>query len=168
MSYPTCQRGEYIMSSRRADIFLKALCITVLFAVLSACAGSSTSPTDSYDQVNETLNGLERNYESENVDALMKMIGRDYDLDYRELERSVNNELDDFTGFDVDLVVDRVSVDNDTGLIFAETHWTKRRISLNTGREFMINGETVFIFRSLPNGDLALRGMKGDPIFGGW
>jgi len=157
-----------MVSSRRADMFLRMLCIAFFLSVLSACAASNTSPTDEYDQVNETLNGLERNYESENVDAFMKMIGRDYDLDYTALERSVNNELDDFTGFDVDLVVDLVSVDSDTGLIFAETHWTKRRVSLNTGREFMINGETMFIFRSLPNGELVLRGMKGDPIFGGW
>ena len=139
-------------------------CVLLMF---SGCTASTQPVTDDYTQVHDALAGLEQNYEAENADAFMKMVGRDYDLDYSALERSVGEELDNFTGFDIDLVVDRVSVDNDSGMVFAETHWTKRRVSVTTGREFSIDGETVFIFRSLPNGNLLLRGMKGDPIFGG-
>ena len=156
-----------MISCNTSDRVFRALFLGCVILMFSGCAAHAPSVTDDYDQVNETLAGLERNYEAGNADAFMKMVGRDYDLDYSALERSVNDELDDFTGFDVDLIVDRVSVDNDSGLVFAETHWTKRRVSVSTGREFMINGETVFIFRTLPNGNLVLRGMKGDPIFGG-
>lgn len=148
------------------DRAIRALLLGCLLLMFSGCTASTPPVTDDYEQVNSTLSGLEHTYEAENTDAFMKMIGRDYDLDYSALERSVNEELDDFSGFDIDLVLDRVSVDNDSGIIFAETHWTKRRVSVKTGKEFMIEGETVFIFRSLPNGNLMLRGMKGDPIFG--
>jgi len=145
----------------------RAILFGCVLLLLSGCAAQAPSVTDDYNQVHDTLADLEKNYEAENADAFMKMVGRDYDLDFTALERSVNDELDDFSGFDIDLIVDRVSVDNDSGLIFAETHWTKRRVSMRTGREFIIDGETVFIFRTLPDGNLMLRGMKGDPIFGG-
>jgi len=145
----------------------RAILFGCVLLLLSGCAAQAPSGTDDYTQVHDTLADLEKNYEAENADAFMKMVGRDYDLDFTALERSVNDELDDFSGFDIDLIVDRVSVDNDSGLIFAETHWTKRRVSMRTGREFIIDGETVFIFRTLPDGNLMLRGMKGDPIFGG-
>jgi|GEM_PF-2041353 len=150
-----------------AHRILTALCLWCVLFLFSGCAASNQPVADEYDRVNETLAGLEHNYEAENVDVFMRMVGSNYDLDYTALERSVNEELDNFTGFDIDLIVDRVSVDTDTGLVFAETHWTKRRVSLNTGREFMIQGETVFIFKPLPSGKLALKGMRGDPVFGG-
>jgi len=156
-----------MVSGNTAGRLFGALFVGCVVLMFSGCAASTPPAADEYDQVNETLSNLERNYESENTEAFMKGVGRDYTLDYWALERSVNRELDAYTGFDIDLYVDMVSVDSDTGMIFAETHWTKRRVSMNTGREFMINGETIFIFRALPNGDLVLIGMKGNPLFGG-
>jgi hypothetical protein len=151
----------------KRDRILTALCLWCVLFLFSGCAASNQPVSDEYDRVNKTLIDLEHDYEAENMEAFMKKVGRDYILDYTALERSVSRELDDYTGFDIDLIVDMVSVDSDTGIIFAETHWTKRRVSMNTGKEFMIQSETTFIFRSLPDGTLVLRGMKGTPLFGG-
>jgi hypothetical protein len=62
--------------------------------------------------------------------------------------------------------VDRVSVDNDTNLVFADTHWQKRQVLSRTGGEVSRTGRTTFIFKARPDGKLVLRGMKGDRIFG--
>jgi hypothetical protein len=97
----------------------------------------------------------------------MKGVGSNYEMDYTSLEWAVEDELDRFNSFNLRIYVDRVSVDSDTNLVFADTHWDKKRVSSRTGKESTISGRTTFIFKALPDGKLVLRGMKGDRVFGG-
>ncbi len=137
--------------------------------LLYACAGPGTGSTagvDRTDPVNNSLNKLTDSYEKENVDSFMGGVGSDYDLDSFTLERMVRDEFDRYDAFDVSVIVDRVSMDSSGSIVFADTHWTKRRVSLKTGRQGTQSGRTTFIFRVTPDGSLVLKGMKGDRLYG--
>jgi hypothetical protein len=144
-----------------------ALC--VLACVLSACAGTNTgtaADTDRFDRVDKSLGSLTNSYEHENTDSFMSGVGRDYDLDSLALERMIQDEFDRYDAFDVSIVVDRVSTDSSGSIVFADTHWTKRRVSLRTGTQEKLSGRTTFIFRVTQGGNLVLKGMKGDRLYG--
>ena len=94
-----------MVSWRSTDRIFRAFFLGCIVLICTGCAANTPFVVDEYDQVNEVLTDLEQNYEAENTDAFMKRVGRDYMLDYSALERSVNEELDDFTGFDIDLYV---------------------------------------------------------------
>ena len=123
--------------------------------------------TDEFDQVETAIDKLKDSYEREDARTFMKGVGPDYEMDYASLEWAVEDELDRFNSFNLRIYVDRVSVDSDTNLVFADTHWDKKRVSSRTGKESTISGRTTFIFKVLSDGKLMLRGMKGDRVFGG-
>ena len=148
--------------------------ILILFlfsALILSCATTNTGmeekSTKEYDQVETAIEKLSNSYEREDPGTFMKGVGSDYDMDYTSLEWAVKDELDRFNSFNLRIYVDRVSVDSDTNLIFADTHWDKKRVSSRTGEESTVSGRTTFIFKALPSGKLVLRGMKGDRVFGG-
>ncbi len=134
-----------------------------------ACAGpntTSTSNTDRFNTVNNSLGKLTDSYEKGNIDSFMTGVGKDYDLDPITLEQLIQDEFDRYSAFDVSIIVDRVSTDSSGSIVFADTHWTKRRASLKTGREQRLSGRTTFIFRIAPDGTLVLKGTKGDRLYG--
>jgi hypothetical protein len=137
--------------------------------LLIACAAPDAgSPTniDRFNNVNTSLGRLTDSYEGEDTGSFMGDVGRDYDLDYSALERAIQDEFDRYSAFDVSIIVDRVSTDSSGSVVFADTHWTKRRVSMKTGREIKQSGRTTFIFRLAADGNLTLKGMKGDRLYG--
>ena len=145
------------------------LSVVAFILVPLACAAPDTgrvADTDRFDRVNNSLNRLTDSYERENTDSFMGDVGPDYDLDYSALERAIQDEFDRYSAFDVSIIVDRVSTDSSGSIVFADTHWTKRRVSLKTGTQRKESGRTTFIFRVTPDGDLVLKGMKGDRLYG--
>lgn len=145
--------------------FLWCSCILIPFA----CSTPQTGPaanTDDFGRVNNSVNKLTDSYEKEDTGSFMGTVGKDYDLDYSALERMIQDEFDRYSAFDVSIIVDRVSTDASRSIIFADTHWTKRRVSLKTGSEDKKSGRTTFIFRITRDGNLVLKGMKGDRLYG--
>jgi hypothetical protein len=137
--------------------------------VLSTCAGTNTGTvgdTDPFNRVDKSLGSLTDSYERENTGSFMSGVGKDYDLDTFTLERMIQDEFDRYDAFDVNIVVDRVSTDSSGSIVFADTHWTKRRVSLRTGTQEKLSGRTTFIFRVTSGGNLVLKGMKGDRLYG--
>lgn len=137
--------------------------------LLAACAtpGSGPAPgADRFDQVDTSLGRLTDSYEKENIGSFMGGVGHDTDLDYGALERAIQDEFERYSAFDVSIIVDRVSTDSSGSIVFADTHWTKRRVSLKTGKETRQTGRTTFIFRLGRDGNLVLQGMKGDRLYG--
>lgn len=137
--------------------------------IMVACAGPDarrTADADRFDRVGSSLDRLNDSYEKENADSFMGDVGRGYDLDYSALERAIQDEFDRYYAFDVSIIVDRVSTDSSGWVVFADTHWTKRRVSLKTGTETKHSGRTTFIFSLSADGTLLLTGMKGDRLYG--
>jgi hypothetical protein len=145
--------------------FLLSLLILVPLSCAAPDAGGGTA-IDRFDRVNSSVDSLTDSYEQGNVDSFMGGVGRDYDLDYGSLERAVQDELSRYTGLDVFIVVDRVLTDSSGSIVFADTHWTKRRVAIRTGKEQKESGRTTFIFRITEGGNLVLKGMKGDRLYG--
>jgi hypothetical protein len=147
-----------------------AVILGAFLLVLSSCASSggpgAAEPPDTFDRAGEAVDRLANTYERESLPGFMKGVGADYDPGYINLENRVREEFDRFDAFDLDVVVDRVSVDSSGTVAFADTHWTKRRVSGRTGKEGTLSGRTTLIFRIMPDGGLVLKGMKGDPVFG--
>ncbi len=146
--------------------------ILFFFSVLIlSCATTNTGmegkSSEEFDQVDTAIDKLKDSYEREDAGTFMKGVGSDYDMDYASLEWAVKDELDRFNSFYLRIYVDRVSIDSDTNLVFADTHWDKKRVSSRTGEESTISGHTTFIFKALSGGKLVLNGMKGDRVFGG-
>ncbi len=140
-----------------------------LVLVPLACAAPDTgrvADTDRFGRVNTSLDRLTDSYEEGNIDSFMGGVGTDYDLDHSALEQAIRDEFDRYSAFDVSIFVDRVLTDSSGSIIFADTHWTKRRVSLRTGKERKESGRTTFVFRVTPDGDLVLKGMKGDRLYG--
>jgi hypothetical protein len=139
------------------------------FLLATACATPSAAPppdAGGFNHVNNSLDRLTDSYEKENVGSFMDGVGHDADLDYSALERAIQDEFDRYSSFDVSIIVDRVSTDGSGSIVFADTHWTKRRVSLKTGIETRQSGRTTFIFRLAGDGTLVLKGMKGDRLYG--
>lgn len=135
----------------------------------SACAVTNTAPAPDInrsDRVNNTLGNLTDSYEKGDVDTFMRGVGKDYDLDYSALERTIQDEFDRYTAFDVSITVDRITSDSSGSVVFADTHWTKRRVSLATGTEGKQSGRTTFIFKVTHDGNLVLKGQRGDRLYG--
>ncbi len=154
------------MKKRRLSLTL-VWCALILIGF--ACATPPTAPTadtDHFNRVNHSLGNLTDSYQKEDIDSFMGDIGKDYDLDYSTLERTIQDEFDRYDTFDVSVIVDRVSTDSSGSIIFADTHWTKRRVSLKTGIQGKQSGRTTFIFRVTRDGSLVLKGMKGDRLYG--
>jgi hypothetical protein len=154
------------MKKRRLALtFLWCSCILIPLA----CSTPQTGPaadTDDFGRVNNSVNKLTNSYEKEDTGSFMGTVGKDYDLDYSALERTIQDEFDRYSAFDVSIIVDRVSTDSSRSIIFADTRWTKRRVSLKTGSEDKKSGKTTFIFRITRDGNLVLKGMKGDRLYG--
>jgi len=153
----------------RPRVFSLALVWCAIACILCSCAGSNTSGVadgDRFGRVDNSLDKLTDSYEKENIDSFMGGVAKDYDLDSFTLERLIQDEFDRYSAFDVSIVIDRVSTDSSGSIVFADTHWTKRRVSLKTGREGRQSGRTTFIFRIMPDGNLVLTGMKGDRLYG--
>jgi len=142
-----------------------AWCLLLFGACVSPDSGG-TATIDRFDNVNTSLDRLNDSYKKEATNSFMGDVGRDYDLDYSALERAIEDEFFRYSSFDVSIIVDRVSTDSSGSIIFADTHWTKRRVSLRTGSETKQSGRTVFIFRLADDGSLVLKGMKGDRLYG--
>jgi hypothetical protein len=142
----------------------------VFFFVLTSCAVSggtgATKPPDTFDRAAGAVDRFADTYEKESLPGFMRGVGPDYDPGYIDLENRVREEFERFDAFDLNVVVDRVSVDSSGTTAFADTHWTKRRVSGRTGKEGTLSGRTTLIFRIMPDGRLVLKGMKGDPVFG--
>lgn len=150
---------------------IRIFSILFFFSVLTlSCATTNTSmegkSSEESDQVETAIEKLTNSYEQEDAGTFMKGVGSDYDMDYTSLEWAVKDELDRFNSFYFKIYVDRVSVDSDTNLVFADTHWDKKRVSSRTGEESTVSGRTTFIFKALSDGKLVLKGMKGDRVFG--
>ena len=153
----------------RPRVFSLALVWCAIACILCSCAGSNTSGVadgDRFGRVDNSLDKLTDSYEKENIDSFMGGVAKDYDLDSFTLERLIQDEFDRYSAFDVSIVIDRVSTDSSGSIVFADTHWTKRRVSSKTGREGKQSGRTTFIFRVTRDGDLVLKGMKGDQLYG--
>ena len=146
-------------------LLVPAWCLLLFGACVSPDSGGATT-ADRFDNVNTSLDRLNDSYEKGDTDTFMGDVGKDYDLDYSALERAIEDELFHYSSFDVSIILDRVSTDSSGSIIFADTHWTKRRVSLRTGRETKQSGRTVFIFRLADDGSLVLKGMKGDQLYG--
>lgn len=149
----------------RALVPALACCVLIVIAC-TAPQARRAADTDRFDRVNESLDRLTDSYEKENADSFMSDVGQNYDLDYFSLERAIQDEFERYYAFDVSIIVDRVSADSSGTVIFTDTHWTKRRVSLKTGSETMHSGKTTFIFRLSGDGTLLLMGMKGDRLYG--
>lgn len=147
--------------------------IFVLTILLSAstflAAEDGTKETDDknyYDEVVRILGVLSITYEREDISTFMNHISRDYDGDYLVLEEDITNEFDNYDNFSININVDRVSLSDEKGLIFADTHWDKRRAGVEDGKESANHGTTQFIFKKGPEGELLLDGMTGGKVFG--
>ncbi len=153
----------------------KILCIfaTLIFllpSVLSLGFEENIKDTDDkthYDEVVRIIEALGDFYEKEDVSSFMNHVSKDYDEDSLLLEETITDEFAQYDSFRINIKVDRVSLSDDKGLIFADTRWDKRRVGVEGGKESSRHGTTKFIFVvGRPDGELFLIGMMGGTVFG--
>ncbi|MEJ2068359.1 MAG: hypothetical protein P8Y09_10540 [Deltaproteobacteria bacterium] len=119
-----------------------------------------------YDKVVKTIERLETFYEREDISSFMNEVSKEYDGDYLLLEEYINDEFSQYDNFVINIKVDRVSSTEEKNLVFADTHWDKRRVSVDGGEGTANHGMTKFIFKEGPEGELLLQGMTGGTVFG--
>ena len=119
-----------------------------------------------YDEVVRIIGSLGELYEREDVSFFMNYVSKDYDGDSLLLEENITDEFAQYDNFVINIKVDRVSLSEDKGLIFADSHWDKRRVDVDEGKESSSHGTTKFIFVVGADGELLLYGMMGGSVFG--
>jgi len=125
-----------------------------------------TDDKNYYDEVVGIIKVLGGFYEREDVSSFMDRVSKDYDGDYLFLEENITDEFAQYDNIVININVDRVSLSEDKGLIFADTRWDKRRVGVNDGKESSTHGTTKFIFKVGPDGEFLLNGMIGGSVFG--
>lgn len=126
----------------------------------------STDDKTYYDEVVRIVGVLGEFYGREDVSSFMNHVSKDYDGDCLLLEENITDEFAQYDNFVINIKVDRVSLSDDKGLIFADSHWDKRRAGVDDGKESSSHGTTKFIFVVGPDGELLLYGMIGGSVFG--
>jgi hypothetical protein len=153
----------------RKTLWIFTALIFLLPSVLSLGFEENTKETDDkthYDEVVRVIEALGEFYEREDVSSFMNHVSKDYDGDSLLLEETITDEFAQYDNFVINIKVDRVSLSEDKGLIFADTHWDKRRAGVEDGKESSRHGTTKFIFVVGPDGELVLTGMMGGTVFG--
>ena len=141
----------------------------LFFSQAFLAAGQEADEMDDktlYDEVVRVLGVLSDTYEREDISSFMNNVSKDYDGDYLVLEEDITNEFDNYDNFNININVDRVSSSEEKGIVFADTHWDKRRVGVEDGKESANHGTTQFIFKKGPEGELLLDGMTGGTVFG--
>ncbi|MBN1572226.1 MAG: hypothetical protein JW984_03400 [Deltaproteobacteria bacterium] len=153
---------------RKIASIIFALSILLSSLTFSAAEEGTKGTGDKtyYDEVVRILGVLSDTYEREDISSFMNKVSKDYDGDYLALEEDVTNEFDKYDNFTINIKVDRVSSSEDKGLVFADTHWDKRRVGVDEGKESVSHGTTQFIFKKDPEGKFLLNGMTGRAVFG--
>lgn len=151
-------------------LFSFSISLFLIFFSLS-CFGveenvKGTDDETQYDEVVRIIGRLGDLYEREDISSFMNIVSKEYDGDYILLEEDINDEFSQYDNFVINIKVDRVSSTEQKALIFADTHWDKRRVGVDDGKESASHGMTKFIFKVGPDGELLLNGMTGGTVFG--
>lgn len=159
-------KGFFDMRKIASIFFTLSIILSSLAFLAAGEEANETSGKTHYDEVVRILGVLSDTYEREDISSFMNNVSRDYDGDYLVLEEDITNEFAQYDNFTINIKVDRVSSSEDKGLIFADTHWDKRRVGVDDGKKSASHGTTQFIFKKGPEGELLLDGMTGRAVFG--
>ena len=152
---------------RIAIFFVASIFISM---IVFGCAGmNSVTIKDkqledsAFDLAKDALIGLSDAYETRDKTAFMKLVSAKYLGGYQDLEEALSEDFDRFDSASVDIIPERVWVDEDDR-IFVDAGWRKTTFSSASGSD-LTSGTTTFIFIRYEDDVVKLFSMRGDPVF---
>jgi hypothetical protein len=145
---------------------------SILISMIAFGCASMTSGTikdkqledSAFDLAKDALVGLSDAYEMRDETAFMRLVSAKYLGGYQDLEEALSEDFDRFDSADVDIIPERVWVDED-GKIFVDTGWRKTTFSSTSPTSNLTSGTTTFIFIRYEEDVVKLFSMRGDQVF---
>ncbi len=136
--------------------------VLIIGSFISGCA-KKVKPPEEFTRTKKVVSLIDefnKTYYSKNIYMFMDLVSKDFKDGYQELRDAVSQNMDDFDSIDLDIMIDRVHINN--GLIKVSLHWEGNWIKKRTKEAIKNKGNSVFI---LGGEEIKLLGIEGDNPF---